>query len=409
MNATAKRTLAGVCVGIALAHVGNYIYFPHLISTLGVEYSGFWAGFVMFLTYVGRLSSTFFYEGLGARLGTRGSVIAGIALEAVALGLMGFADGLVAYGLCAFFVGFGSGMSFPGLKNILGALPEEHRAKAFSYFQMACQTGVIAGAVVGGLFLWADMRVLFGVVFALFAGYCLAAVFVIPRDEEQDRAAAAATPLVNFAVLKGLKAGAGTRYFFLSSLFWIMSISFLVGMPLFMEEYVKGLPVSAPFWISGITLMALQYPAFRFMIKHFRPGQVMAVAFGAMALAFVLFGAGRNVLWVVVGCFVVVFGDILFTPSFDLWVTRRIPADRLARAMGAMHFFRSFGNMAGTLVAGALFDLAHNTGIPGLNWYLTAALAAACALVSLGVSARERTAEPGPDPETTPAPAPSAA
>jgi MFS family permease len=97
----------------------------------------------------------------------------------------------------------------------------------------------------------------------------------------------------------------------------------------------------------------------------------------------------------VAGCVVVVFGDILFTPSFDLWVADRLPGDRLAGAMGAMHFFRSFGNMVGTLLAGALFDLSRTLGVPGLNWYVVAAVAAGCAVVCLvGARAEGVAAEP---------------
>ncbi|MFD7721635.1 MFS transporter [Streptomyces sp. NPDC059814] len=408
-----RKVLLGVNSGIALAHIGNYIWFPHLISTLGVEYSGFWAGFVMFLTYVGRLSATFFYEGVAARFGTRSSIIVGIAVEAVALGGMGFAHGVLFYSLLAFFVGFGSGVSFPGLKNILGTLPEKDRPKAFSSFQMSCQLGVIAGSVIGGIFLGSSMAILFLVVFVLFAGYCAAAASFIPADAgaKADPSAARA-PLVNVAILKGLQLGGGGSYFLLSSVFWVLSITFLVGMPLHMEEFVSEMPVSTPFWITGLALLVLQYPAFRYMSKRLRPGQVMGVAFLAMAVAYTLFGAGQTATWVVVGCLVVVFGDILFTPSFDLWVANRMPADRLARAMGAMHFFRSFGNMIGTLSAGALYDLSRSTDTPGLNWYVVGAIALVCAGVSFlsarreGVAATTEPAEAAPSAQVPPAPEP---
>jgi MFS transporter, DHA1 family, multidrug resistance protein len=388
LSAPLRRTLAGINAGIALAHVGNYLYFPILIATLGSRYSGFWAGFVMFLTYVGRLASTFCYPGVNARLGNRGGVVAGVLVEAVALGLMGFGHGLAAYSTLAFFVGFGSGLSFPGLKNILSGFPEQHRPKAFSSFQMSCQLGALVGALLGGLFLGVGLRLLFGVVFALFLGYCLAAAVLLPADPPQP-ARDRSVPLVDLAVLRGLRAGGGARYFVLSSLFWLLSINFLVGIPLHMQAYVGSWPTSMPFWVAGVTLLVLQYPAFRFMIRRFQPGQVMATAFAAMALAYGLFGAGRTAAFVVAGCLVVVLGDILFTPSFDLWVAGRIPADRLAKAMGAMHFFRSFGNMVGTLVAGALFDLSRLAGVPGLNWYLVGALALVCAAVSLSTVRRE--------------------
>jgi MFS transporter, DHA1 family, multidrug resistance protein len=385
-----------VNAGIALAHIGNYIYFPILVATLGSTYSGFWAGFVMFLTYVGRLSATFCYAGVTARLGNRRAVVVGVLIEAVPLGLMGLVHGVPAYGLLAFFVGFGSGISFPGLKNILAAFPESERPKAFAGFQMACQLGALGGALAGGLFLGVPLPILFGVVFALFLGYCLAATFLIPADGPTR----ADAPLINLNVARGLQLGGAGRYFLLSSVFWVLSISFLVGIPLHMSRYVPQWPASVPFWITGAALLLLQYPAFRFMVKHLRPGQVMAVAFGAMALAYLAFGAGRSAGWVLAGCLVVVFGDILFTPSFDVWVADRLPGEQLAGAMGAMHFFRSFGNMVGTLVAGALFDLARVLGVPGLNWYVVAAVATGCALLCLASARSEAvTAEPVALPE----------
>ncbi|GLR12189.1 MFS transporter [Chitinimonas prasina] len=385
MTPSLKRTLFGINAGIALAHIGNFIYFPHLVSTLGVTYSGFWAGFVMFMTYVGRLSATFCYEGFAARTGLRNSIVAGIAVEAVALGLMAYAEGVAFYSLLAFFVGFGSGLSFPGLKNILGTFPEADRPKAFSSFQMACQLGAIAGALIGGIFTGAHMATVFAVVFGLFMLYCLAAFFFIPSSPATNPGA----PLVNTKILSGLQAGNGTQYFLLSSLFWFLSINFIVGMPLHMQAYVKEIPLTAPFWITGICILILQYPLFRFFNQRFQPGTVMAVAFAGMACAYLLFGAGITASWVVLGCFLVIVGDILFTPSFDLWVSAKIPSDRLAKAMGAMHFFRSFGNMVGTFMAGLLFDLSRHVAIPGINWYIVAAIASSAAVFSYLSGRRE--------------------
>jgi DHA1 family multidrug resistance protein-like MFS transporter len=393
VNPQQTRTLIGVNAGISLAHVGNYIWFPIFVATLGATASGFWAGVVMFLTYVGRLLATFFFEGTAVRLGNRATVVLAVLVEAVALGLMGFVEGVALYSLLAFFIGFGSGLSFPGLKNILGAFPEESRAKAFSTFQMACQVGALAGALAGGLFVGIDLRVLFSVVFALFLAYSLAAFLFIPGDGQRPETT---PPLFNASILAGLRIGGGARYFLLSSVFWFLSISFLVGIPLHMQAYVSQWPASVPFWITGITLLALQLHTFKFMIKRFRPGQVMALAFGMMALSYLAFGAGRSAWWVVVGCFVVVFGDMLFAPAFDIWVSKRFPAERLARAMGAMHFFRSFGNMVGALAAGALYDVARVTGVPGLNWFLLVAIAVGCVVVSLASARTEATAEAKP-------------
>jgi MFS family permease len=175
MSIERRRALIGVNAGIFLAHIGNFIWFPVLVASLGGTDSGFWAGVVMCMTYVGRLAATFFYEGVAARIGIRGAVFAGTATEAVALCLMGFGDGVAVYSVLALLIGLGSGTAFPGLKNILVSYPDDERPKAFSTFQMSAQVGLFGGALVGGLLADVDLRTLFSVVFAIFIGFCLAA------------------------------------------------------------------------------------------------------------------------------------------------------------------------------------------------------------------------------------------
>ncbi|MHC5903111.1 MFS transporter [Streptomyces sp. S6] len=405
MTPERRRALIGVNAGIFLAHIGNYIWFPVLVASLGGTDSGIWAGVVMCMTYVGRLAATFFYEGAAARIGIRGAVFAGTALEATALGAMGFADGVAAYSALALFIGFGSGTAFPGLKNILVSYPDDERPKAFSTFQMAAQVGLLGGALIGGLVVDLNLRTLFSVVFAIFIGFCLASSAFIPRDgfaaptapTESDESTTGTTPkppVFSTAVFKGIEVRGATRYFLLSAVFWFLSIGFVVGIPLHMEKYASEWAPSSPFWITGLVVLVLQYPLFKVLIKRLEPGTVMAVGLTGMTLAFLAFGVGRGVPWVFAGCLVVVLGDILFVPSFDMWVARKVPEDRLAKAMGAMHFFRSAGNMAGSLLAGVLFDLSGSLGLPGLNWYVAAVIAAGCTVFCLsGRTAEENVKE----------------
>lgn len=403
MTAQRRRTLIGVNAGIFLAHIGNFIWFPILVAALGGTHSGFWAGLVMCMTYVGRLLATFSYEGVAARFGIRGAVFAGTALEAVALLGMGFADGVAVYCALAFFIGFGSGTAFPGLKNVLVSYPEAERAGAFSTFQMSAQVGLFGGALLGGLVAGFDLRAVFAIVFAIFVGFCLSASAFIPKhgfepstgEAAEPPAAAVRAPLFSLQVFKGVEVRGATAYFLLSAVFWFLEMCFIVGIPLHMQHFVPDLAPSAPFWVTGLTLLVLQYPLFKLLIKHLRPGAVMAVGLAGMTAAFLAFGAGQTAVWVLAGCFVVVLGEILFAPSFDMWVARKVPEDRLARAMGAMHFFRSAGNMAGALLAGLMFDLSVAADAPGAQWFLVAAVAAVCALVC--VFSRERPVQAAPD------------
>jgi MFS family permease len=408
LTAQRRRTLIGVNAGIFLAHIGNFIWFPILVAALGGTHSGFWAGLVMCMTYVGRLLATFSYEGVAARTGIRGAVFLGTALEAVSLLGMGFSTGVVAYSVLAFFIGFGSGTAFPGLKNVLISYPEDERAKAFSTFQMAAQVGLFGGALVGGLLAGFDLRVVFSIVFAIFVGFCLSASAFIPKHgfepatgEPASPPATERAPLFSLRVFKGIEVRGATAYLLLSAVFWFLEMCFIVGIPLHMQHFVPDLVPSAPFWVTGLTLLVLQYPLFKLLIKHLRPGAVMAVGLAGMTVAFLAFGFGQTTVWVLAGCFVVVLGEILFAPSFDMWVARKVPEDRLAKAMGAMHFFRSAGNMAGALLAGLMFDLAVAADAPSANWFFVAAVAAVCALIC--VLSREEPSPAAAESETEPA------
>ncbi|MFC3492678.1 MFS transporter [Glycomyces rhizosphaerae] len=409
MTAQRRRTLIGVNAGIFLAHIGNFIWFPILIAALGETESGFLAGLVMCMTYVGRLLATFSYEGFAARTGIRGAVFAGTALEALALLGMGFSSGVVLYCVLAFFIGFGSGTAFPGLKNVLISYPEDERAKAFSTFQMSAQVGLFGGALLGGLIAGFDLRLVFTIVFVIFIGFCLSASAFIPKhgyepstgDAAPEPATEGRAPLFSLRVFKGIEVRGATAYFVLSAVFWFLEMCFIVGIPLHMQQFAPDLVPSAPFWVTGLTLLVLQYPLFKFLIKHLRPGTVMAVGLAGMVAAFLAFGIGQTFAWVLAGCFVVVLGEILFAPSFDMWVARKVPEDRLAKAMGAMHFFRSAGNMAGALLAGLMYDLAVAADAPSAHWFLIAAVAAVCALICL--FSKEAPAEPVEETEAEPA------
>ncbi|MFC4334114.1 MFS transporter [Salininema proteolyticum] len=391
-----RKALFGINAGIALAHIGNFIWFPILVAAIGGGEGGLWAGLIMCMTYVGRLLATFTYEGVADRLGMRGVVFAGAALEGTSLLLMGFSTGVIMYVVLAFFVGFGSGTVFPGLKNVLITYPEDHRAKAFSTFQMSAQLGLFGGAAVGGLLLGVDLKILFTTVFAIFIGFCLSASSFIPKNgfdpapEKEEKA-----PLFDLGVVRGIEVKGAVRYFLLSSVFWFLMMSFVVGIPLHMQEHIPDFAPSAPFWITGLTILVLQYPLFKFLNDRLPPHLVMAIGLAGMAAAFLSFGAGQTLVWVIAGCFVVTLGEILFTPAFDIWVSKKVPEEKLTKAMGAMHFFRSAGNMAGAFGAGLLFDLALRTGIDGANWYVVAAIALVC--LGITVASTEKSAEKTPE------------
>ena len=98
----------------------------------------------------------------------------------------------------------------------------------------------------------------------------------------------------------------------------------------------------------------------------------------SLVVSFLFLGLGKTPPWVVVASVLFVIGEILFSPSFDVWLSSNA-SENIDRAMGTQHFFRSLGNMVGTSSAGMAYDLARLLNLPGLNWIILSGLALICA------------------------------
>ncbi|HLB57048.1 MAG TPA: MFS transporter [Coxiellaceae bacterium] len=385
-----KLTDWGASIGIFLAYTGNYIYLPLLISKLGVEYSGFWAGFIICMTYVGRVSATFFYSFISKKYGIRNTISLFVLIEGIALFGMGFSNTRMIYSLLALCIGFASGISFPSLKHMLSSLPEKVRLSAFSRFQLASQAGLIIGAIIGSIWVGPQMSAVFLVVFLFFLSYAFIIFIFVPADHKDKiiREDNNKVSLLDFSMLKNVRFPAIKYDLFLSLFYWFLFMSFMVDMPLYIKSYLPILSVSMPFWLTGSVLLLFQMSFSKYAEKTFGTSATLAIGCVALFFGFTAFCLDANVICIVIGCILIALGQIFFTPALDILVSRSVGKENMGKAMSAMHFYRSCGNMLGTLCAGILFDLGRTTHMFNLSWiaYAVIAFSLAIACVALGKS-----------------------
>ncbi|MGH2396973.1 MAG: MFS transporter, partial [bacterium] len=341
---------------------------------------GFWAAFVVFMMYVGRLLVSLIAGNLAETYGRKRIMLTGVLLEAFALLGFGFVEQIASYSTLGFLVGFGSGMHFPAAKAALSTVPDELRGKVFSGFQVAMQVGITVGSLLGALIMITNYRIMFIGVFALFLGYVVSVGSFLENDtpalEGKERG-----PLLQFKAPKNSEVRSFFGIFIVSSLFWFLYIQFVIGMPLHITWLAPAIPVSTPFWITGTVMLIGQVYIYRKASRFLCELQLMLLGFSIMILSFLMLGAGRTEFWVVAASLTIVFGEMLFIPAFDLWVVRKVAEGSTGnpdRAMGTMHFFRSAGNMLGTCTAGLSFDIAKGLSLPGANWLFLAAVAGIC-------------------------------
>lgn len=367
----------GSSLGILLAHIGNFIYLPLLISQLGSGYSGFWAGFVVCMTYVGRVSASFCYTSISKTYSLRNIIGFFVIIEGLALLGMGLTGTLFGYSILAFFVGFASGISFLALKHLLSSLPEKVRLSAFSRFQLAAQGGLVIGAIIGGFWSPEQMGTVFFVTFLLFVSYAVVIFLVVPVDENisGQYSENKKIPLFDFSLLKSAHFPDIKYDLFFSMFYWILIMSFMVNMPLSIKAYLPSISVSMPFWLTGSILLLLLMPLSKYAEKMFGSALTMTIGCGALVCGFISLTFYSSLVCVVSGCVLIALGQIFFAPALDMHVSRSVGKDNMGKAMSSMHFYRSFGNMIGTISAGILFDIGNRFHIFNLSWIVFAIIA----------------------------------
>ena len=377
MNMQQKQSVLAIHVGIALGYFGNYVYMPHLITYIGEHYSGTLAGFIIFLTFLGRLFASIVAGGISERYGRKQVLVITVLIEAFALLAYGFATNLFLLSGLATLVGVASGISFPALKATLSELPESLRPKAFSQFVFAQKVGTIAGAIVGMFFTEIAMTKLFTVVCIVFLGYALSVgkFLHIPQEQKiQNRKIA----LVHWQHPRDWEIWNVLGLFVTYTFFWFLYSQFLVGMPLHIKWLASSFPVTMPFWITGITMILLQRFVYKRMSSYFQEVHLMMLGMASFTASFLLLGLGKTIMWIILAAILFVIAEMLFVPAFDVWLSKGLAGRSADRAMGTQHFFRSAGNMFGTCLAGITFDVAKRFNMPGINWLFFATIACGC-------------------------------
>jgi MFS family permease len=386
LSVAQKKTVWGIYIGIALAHLGNFLYVPLLISTLGQRYSGFWAAFAIAMTYVGRLLASLVAGGLSENYGRKRVVVASVVFEGVALLGFAFASSfpgleLPYYSFLGLCVGIGSGVGFPGVKAALSSMPENERPRVFSGFQVAMQTGIVLGSLLGTFVTIHNFQLLFGGVFLLFMGYA-GMVALLSENGPAALPKAERKPWLTVTRPSEWQVWPYFGLFVVSSFFWFLYIQLMIGLPLHISWLATNIPVNMPFWITASTMLIFQVTFYKRISRVLSETQIMVVGLAVLMLAFLMLGLGQTAAWVVAACVTIVFGEMCFIPAFDIWVTRKVSESATGnadRAMGTMHFFRSAGNLLGTATAGLSFDFARHHNAPGSNWVALAGVAVLCA------------------------------
>jgi MFS family permease len=306
-------------VGGVLNSFGNGMVFPFLaiyfrdVRDLGIEV----AGLAIAISAAMQLLAVLALGPLIDRLGARGTLGAGLVLQAAGFGLLPLvSEAWHAYALMA-LEGVGSAAFWPSQSTLISRLtPPERRHAAFAQQRVTMNLGVGLGGLTGGLIANVDSPTSFTVLFALDALTFLAYVGVLfaIRDPGAEPVAAGESPgsyldVLRHRVFLGLWA--------LNFLFVAAGYSLLNLLPAFVREHsqISEREIGAIFFVNTLVIVLAQLPMSK-LLEGRRRMRALALmpllwaaawlivdasgywldattAFVAVALAAALFGVGE--------------------------------------------------------------------------------------------------------------------
>ena len=303
------------------------------------------------------------------RVGARGVLIAGLAVNAGAVAAAGFAESYWAIMAAMVAAGAGNAVFHPADFSLLSSSVDDRRlGRAFSVHSLAGSLG-FAAAPVTMLFLAAlwDWRA--ALVATGMAGLALAAILAVfssamggERGRGKPRAAVSWTVLFDRTILSffgfyalSAAAGAGISGFSVVAFIAIYDVG---------PELAGGV-LTAFFVLTGLGVAAGGIVADRAL----RPDAVLGICYAAAAAALIAVATGALAFWLVAAVFGLagVFRGIV-NPSRDVLLKRLTPAG----AIGAVFGFVTAGFNVGLGTAPLLYGWMMDLGRPEAVFWIAA-------------------------------------
>ena len=382
-----------IYLGVALASGGIAFYVPLMLSTVGLAYSGAWAAGILFGTNLGRLAGSHLASRHAVFTRRAGAIVANILVEGLALFSMAFLPGPALLVAAATVAGLGSGLSFPGMKNALLRLGDIDPARAFAGLSMSFRVGMAAGYLAGALVGASHLTLVFSVLLAMFVAYALAMRAVLGNlDAARPPQPGPPAPVASAGVVPDVAPVRldTARLLAANAVFWFLTIQPTVAMSLYVPRYVTGLPVSTPYWVTTVTILALQMRVTALahgVAMHLR---FLRVGCGCMLAGFAVMAlAGGHAAAVVAAAVMLALSQVFYGPSFDVLISGDARSRGLdtGKTMARQHFWQNLGMMTGSLAAGLLFDLGLHWQMPAFGW--TVAVAGTLALLGVLAAGRQ--------------------
>lgn len=273
----------------------------------------------------------------------------GVALSAVALLTMTFVDDVMWWFIARALLGFAGGLALPGLRRAATVLDPDNVGENLGRLIVGEVGGFLAGPIIAaGLAEAFGVRapfLAFGIGMVLFLPFVLR----LPKDEGSiDTSGQSAFKLLRTRRLQGALLVVGGYFALIGA--WE---SVLPGM--YQDRGGGSLEVGITFTLVSIPVLLLSRRAGRFA-DRVGPPKVAVIGTGLVSLAASMLGLVPGLFWPAIMMFVFGISDAFGFTAAQVAVSRSVPGNRQAAALGLMGAVEVLGAGMTALPAAVLFD-----------------------------------------------------
>lgn len=342
-------------IGLVVPIMPTYMNELHITgSMVGLLVAAFSLTQLLFSPYAGRLSDS---------LGRKKIIVAGMLVFAVSEWIFGIAVSPVLLFLARMLGGVGAALIMPAVMAYAADVTtNQERAKGMGLINAAITTGFIIGPGIGGYLADFGIRVPF---FAAAGAGAVAAVitmFILPESRKVEQELPIGAELAQKqSLLTQLLNSGKERYFFNLIIIFVLAFglaNYETVFGLFVDHKFGFTPTDIAFIITfgSIAGAVVQLTIFGWILNRFGERRVIAICL-LMAGLFVTLTLFVSSYWMIVAVTFIVFLSIdILRPAVGTQLSK-MAGDQQGYVAGLNSAYTSLGNIAGPIVAGALFDL----------------------------------------------------
>jgi MFS family permease len=354
------RILWLLIIGMAVNVTGNSFLWPlntiYIHDLLGKSLSV--AGIVLMLnsgaSVVGNLIGGYFFD----KLGGYKSILLGIGITLLALISLTFWHDWPEYVVFLTIVGLGTGIVFPSMYAMGGAVWPEGGRKSFNALYVATNLGVAIGSALGGFVADYSFQLIFLANTVLYIVFLLIAIFGY-RDVTASSITKAATKQENSKNKNHKNMRALLILCIGYLLCWVAYVQWSTTVASYTQEIHISLSQYSVLWTVNGALIVVGQPLLNGVLKHFAKSLKIQMIIGIVIfiISFLVAAKATAFSGFLVGMIILTIGEMFIWPAVPTVAFSLAPKGREGFYQGIVNSTATGGRMIGPLLGGILVDL----------------------------------------------------